>query len=47
MMGTEMVPDMSVIFNQLTFLIACQDFLEVKKDLEGRTCGLIEYYPSI
>jgi hypothetical protein len=29
MMGTEMVSEMSVIFNQLTWLIAQEDFIHI------------------
>jgi hypothetical protein len=31
MMGTEMVPEMSVIFNQLALLIAQEDFFNIRE----------------
>jgi hypothetical protein len=35
MMGTEMVPEKSVIFNQLTWLIAQEDFINGSKSLKN------------
>jgi hypothetical protein len=38
MMGTEMVPEKSVIFNQLTRLVAREDFIDNMKLFSGLFC---------
>jgi hypothetical protein len=42
MMGTEMVPEMSVMFNQLTWLVAQEDFINGKLELTSsqQSCSM-------
>jgi hypothetical protein len=39
-MGTEMVPETLEIFNQLTRLIACEDFIKMSRIKKFRNCEL-------